>query len=290
MSIKGEIGGLEGQIERGPHLSNPLGSHIKRIVTGVVLIIAVLLILMSEYKWPFTLAVISISQLCLYEYLALKSNLSQTVRVCMHIICFFTLGLFILKQWIFLPVVLFLPIIFIAFWILKQRRILVEDLENISFALLGCLYITLPFALLITLELLPNGKLWIMFLIAVVAAGDISAYYVGKGFGRIPLSKEISPKKTLEGAIGSTVGSLLAGMLFLNASKIQRIDLIVILLTFLISVMSQAGDLFESWLKRVHQKKDSGNILPGHGGILDRVDGLIFGIPPLYCFLSLKYT
>ncbi|MFN3534123.1 MAG: phosphatidate cytidylyltransferase [Desulfatiglandales bacterium] len=264
--------------------------HIKRLITGLILVSVVFFLFSSEKALVFELGVIVVSQIALFELLGFDRRKNLIKRCLIHGVSLTVLSLFFLRQWIFLPVSLFIPFMIISFLLFVEKRATEDELKWWAFSIFGLLYLSLPFGLLFSILLLPHGKLWIMFLVVVVAAGDISAYYVGKGFGRRLLLKEISPKKTVEGAIGSVVGSVLAGLLFFNLFKLEEMGLKGVLLILGISLLSQAGDLFESYLKRVHKRKDSGNILPGHGGILDRVDGLIFGIPVLYLFLSLKYS
>lgn len=261
---------------------------MKRLATGIVLILALVFVFASKNPFPFWFSVFFVSQLCLYEFLNLREKTPKFIQVMEHSLGLLILALFFFRQLVFLPFFLFIPFVVMSVVILRQDRILKEDLELASFLLFGILYVILPFGILMTVKFLPNGNSWIIFLIVVVAAGDISAYYVGKGFGKRPLSKEISPKKTWEGAIGSILGSILSGMLFLNVTKLRPLGFEMLILLFFISISSQVGDLFESWLKRVHKKKDSGIILPGHGGFLDRVDGLLFGAPVLYVFLTLR--
>ena len=123
---------------------------------------------------------------------------------------------------------------------------------------------------------------WVFFLLLVVFGGDTAAYYVGKRFGRHKLSPNISPGKSVEGAYGGLLGSVLAGVLFelfwpLGCSLNMATGLAVTM-----AVFAQFGDLFESMLKRSAGRKDSGSLLPGHGGVLDRIDGLLFATPVLY--------
>lgn len=129
-----------------------------------------------------------------------------------------------------------------------------------------------------------KGVIWIFFVLAVLFAGDTAAYYVGKAFGRHKLSPNISPGKTVEGALGGLVANLLVGTLFKKCWLPELSWGFCVGLVVLLGVVGQVGDLVESMLKRSVDLKDSGRAFPGHGGVLDRVDGLLFAAPTLYYF------
>jgi len=166
-------------------------------------------------------------------------------------------------------------------------------------------YIAIPMALLIEIRRQPAGAIWVIYTLLVVWAGDIFAYFVGKAFGRHRMSPAISPKKTWEGAIASILASILVGALwFQHASGISSFFLSaglidarsglfgleqphlapIILLSAAINIAAQLGDLVESLIKRGGGVKDSGSILPGHGGMLDRIDALLFAVPIVWAF------
>lgn len=126
-----------------------------------------------------------------------------------------------------------------------------------------------------------SGLFAILFLFAVVWATDILAYFVGKAVGGPKLAPSISPGKTWSGAAGGTIGGMIAGYAAASATGSAVLPLMVGI-AFFLSVVSQIGDLFESWVKRRHGVKDSGNLIPGHGGVMDRVDGLVVAAFALY--------
>ena len=125
------------------------------------------------------------------------------------------------------------------------------------------------------------GLLAILFLFAVVWTTDIAAYFVGRAIGGPKLAPSISPGKTQSGALGGTIGGVAAGLLVAIAVDAENLVFLT-LVAFVLSVVSQAGDLFESWVKRRHGRKDSSQIIPGHGGVMDRVDGLVVAAFALY--------
>ena len=126
-----------------------------------------------------------------------------------------------------------------------------------------------------------SGLLAILVLFAVVWATDIAAYFVGRSLGGPKLAPSISPGKTQSGASGGTIGGVAAGMALAAFAGLGNLPLLAVV-AFLLSIVSQIGDLFESWVKRRHGVKDSGSLIPGHGGVMDRVDGLVAAAFALY--------
>uniref|UniRef100_A0A7C4RQH0 Phosphatidate cytidylyltransferase n=1 Tax=Desulfatirhabdium butyrativorans TaxID=340467 RepID=A0A7C4RQH0_9BACT len=141
------------------------------------------------------------------------------------------------------------------------------------------IYIPLSLSSLVWIHTAVDGVIWIYFLLAVVFAGDIGALYVGTYRGRNKLCPTISPKKTIEGALGGIASNLVVGLPIatFGIPKLTFLQAVVVVLC--LGVASQIGDLFESVIKRTYGIKDSGAILPGHGGMLDRIDALLFAAP-----------
>jgi phosphatidate cytidylyltransferase len=161
-----------------------------------------------------------------------------------------------------------------------------ERLARLAWTLLGSLYLGYLLPHWSSLFRLPHGRAWVFFVLVVIMAGDICAYFVGRRFGTKKLAPEISPGKTVEGALGYVLGSVSAGCLTGIALAVGLSWLELAMLSGLLSVLGQVGDLFESWIKRAFAVKDSGRLLPGHGGLLDRLDSLIF--PAVFTTTYLK--
>jgi len=161
---------------------------------------------------------------------------------------------------------------------------------NIKFSLLNIITFCYVFFILCNLSLeifRSEGEIFFLYLISICFFTDIGGYLFGKIFGGKKLSK-ISPNKTISGTIGSFILSIIPLIIVLNFNYIElEFNLKNIIFCLLISLISQLGDLIISFIKRKAKVKDSGNLLPGHGGILDRVDGIIFAVPFSYILLKL---
>jgi phosphatidate cytidylyltransferase len=170
----------------------------------------------------------------------------------------------------------------LSVFIYKTNPAVVEIIQK---QVMGVVYIPLSLSLLVTIRHEPEGMTWVFFLLAIIFAGDISAYYVGSYLGRHKLSPAISPGKTVEGAIGGLAANLLTGAIgkfFFFPALAWGPALIFCVAA---GLAGQAGDLFESEMKRSSKIKDSGGLLPGHGGFLDRIDALLFASPVAYLFI-----
>ncbi len=157
-------------------------------------------------------------------------------------------------------------------------------LEKVNRQIQGVIYVPFFLSFVIFLRNGTDGMLWIFFLIGTIFAGDIGAFYAGTHFGKHKLCPSVSPGKTIEGSIGGLTANVLIGSL-IKLAFLPRLDWGPSILFFLsIGIVGQIGDLFESQFKRAAGVKDSGVILPGHGGFLDRIDALLFALPVAYFF------
>jgi len=168
----------------------------------------------------------------------------------------------------------------------KEDGLFFDRLGKDLFAL--C-YLPLLLPFFILLRGGPQGIQWIFFVLAVNYAGDTAAYYTGRTFGRNKLAPAVSPKKTREGSIGGLAANSLMAWIFQQTlfKPVSAGEMILLGLT--VGILSQFGDLLESMLKRASGVKDSGNLFPGHGGFLDRVDSLLLPAPVVYFFLRIGH-
>jgi phosphatidate cytidylyltransferase len=197
------------------------------------------------------------------------------------------------------PVIFGIPLVF--------RKDMSQGLAAVAASILGIVYIGASLSMLITLRWDLTKSVLVVFILFSVWAGDIAAYYVGRNFGRHKLAPVVSPNKSWEGAVGSVLASIGMAILVLHFRYVLRrwfaysgIELDdtfqpvwpltlfhALILGVLTNVAAQFGDLFESALKRGAGVKDSGTLLPGHGGILDRIDALLFAIPAVMVYTDL---
>lgn len=248
-------------------------------------------ILAHSYSYVALLFVIHGISLVEFYGLCRKNGLHvQTSMGSMIGIMTFTLGMITYLG--FLPLeflFMLLPPFFLVF-ALELYRDRLTPFTNIALTLAGIFYITFPFLLLLMMTV--DGETYnpqlVMTILFVVWANDSGAYFVGKSFGKTPLFERISPKKTWEGSIGGGVVAMAVGILLYFLFKETGLSLTdFIVVTLIIIVTGGFGDLIESMFKRSLAVKDSGSIIPGHGGFLDRFDGLIYSIPFVFTYLHI---
>ena len=262
--------------------------HMKRWLTGIIS--APFLIYMIGwgprrffYSFLFVVAIAGLVEF----YKMAPSCLPKFVRWFSYFIALLLFLIFSIKQVLFAPVIIALwAIVPMTFYMLTHPLPDEQWIADIGRAVLGPIYICLPLAMLIMIDIGPQGKMWIFFLLTVIFANDTGAFYLGSLFGKHKLYEAVSPNKTWEGAVGGLISSLIVAPIFLNIFKIHELNPGILILVLLLSAMAQIGDLVESMLKRTYGIKDSGKILPGHGGLLDRIDGILFSIPVLYVYIA----
>lgn len=185
------------------------------------------------------------------------------------------------------PLLFMYTVLLLLSMVLTHKKISFSDIAT---AFLGTNYITLFLSCIYLISSLPHGRMfiWIPFIIAWLT--DTFAYFTGVFFGKTKLIPEVSPKKTVEGSLGGIVGAVAAMLIYMVVCKYafgaQPKYLMGIVLAFVCSCASQVGDLAASCIKREHGVKDFGSIMPGHGGVLDRFDSVIYIAPIVYYFLT----
>jgi phosphatidate cytidylyltransferase len=253
---------------------------MKRVVTSLILIPLVLYIVILGRPWLAFAAVALCATICYREYCGIAAGYGVTRLGPFG----FAAGLGVLalsdSGATYLTVVA-LAGISLATW----SDELAEVLPRASALLLGVVYIFGAWKCAILLR--DMSPYLLLFALAINWVGDISAYYIGKNLGMHKLARRISPGKSWEGAIASVVASIVFGVVYLKRFSPQMPMVQVVALSVLANIAGQLGDLAESALKRGAGVKDSGTILPGHGGLLDRVDSTLFTMPIVYLWLRL---
>ncbi len=293
---------------------------MKRVLTAAALVPVVLLIVFRAPLWLFSLAIAGIIVLTLREYLDIVAAAGiKPFRCLTYLTGLFLPALFwysfaprpkvfrlyspflhTYSWWMPLlltPVIFGIPLVF--------RKDLKMGLAASASSSFGVFYIAGSLAMLVSLRADPFLATLIIFILFTVWAGDIAAYYVGKNIGRHKLAPVVSPNKSWEGAIASIFASVAVSWLVLHfhsafdqlfssrytfypqPENVKVSVLHIAILGILTNVAAQFGDLFESALKRGAGVKDSGTLLPGHGGILDRIDALLFAIPVVWYYANL---
>jgi phosphatidate cytidylyltransferase len=292
---------------------------LKRILTAVVLIPIVLLLILRAPVPVLALVTSLVALLATQELLKLAE--AYGIRPS-HWATYIFIGLFfiflavppgdkkpLLSSAIFIYTAGFAAAIapFVFLTIGMKRADLSTSFQSALVSTFSFVYVALPLGFLVQIREQWSGAFLLLYLLLLVWAGDIVAYFVGRSLGRHLMSPRISPKKTWEGAIASLLASLVVGMLLynyalpistalLNAHLIERRDGFfalqkpplapTLLLSAAINIAAQLGDLVESLIKRGAGVKDSGAILPGHGGMLDRIDALLFAAPVLWYYAA----
>jgi len=264
---------------------------LQRAFTALIFVIVMLLGLYSN-RYTFVLLFAIITAGCLWEFFLMtmdKNSRRDAIRLFIGVA--FGLTPFVLasilqlgmvdfnEQFIIFTSILFFPFIFLAFiyeLFSKSER----PFTNVAYIVLGMVYIGAPFALLDFIAF-DGDKFYadtVLGLLILSWANDTGAYLVGSKIGKTKLIPRISPNKTWEGSIGGVIITfLVAGLLCFLIAEVRLIDWFV--LAGIVSIFGSIGDLIESMLKRSRGVKDSGRLMPGHGGLLDRFDAFIFLLP-----------
>jgi len=254
---------------------------MKRVLTALVLIPAALVLIFLAPPLYVRAALAAVGLLCLHEFYGLvrQRGVQPYMRAGMAAGALLVLLPTLLNQ-SFL-IVLLLALLGMA---ALDGRAVDETYGSSAATFYGVVYACGPFAIAAHLHALSPH--WIFLPLLISWVGDIAAYYVGRAIGKHKLVPRLSPGKTWEGTIGSAVLGTVVGVGYLQAVMPEKLAFwAMIAVALATNVAGQIGDLAESALKRASGTKDSGQILPGHGGALDRMDGALFAFPTVYLFL-----
>lgn len=258
-----------------------------RLLPGLVMTLFWLLLLAFGSANFFWHIILFIAVFGMYEYFKMTLDIPFGARL-IQILLFTSAPVLVSllqRPDLFMPA-LFVSLIGLIMLSLKYHERFDHILQFLGYSSFGVLYIGLCLAHLVLIRYLPHGASWVLVLTAVTAGGDTGAYYIGTKFGRRKLCPEISPGKTIEGAVGGIVTGCLAAMGMGILLLPQYSPMMILIVSFILSLVSIIGDLAESVIKRSAGVKDSGTILFGHGGVLDRVDGMLITAPVLYYIIT----
>jgi phosphatidate cytidylyltransferase len=291
---------------------------VKRVLTAVVLVPIVILALFKSPLWLFTLLVLGVALLAAKEFLGIVEadgfrpfrGLTYLFLVCGFLVqastfvtdwrwfqdfgaAAFVAGMGALAVLLVSPLVLLVASM--------RRDPLAEAMPDAAVSFLVLPYVGVTLSCMVTLRAMENGAFFLLYVMLLVWSGDIAAFYVGRAIGKHKLAPRVSPGKTREGAVASVLGAMVVGLLLFHFllpiyQGLSQLHLVspssvatlsgerapiwlVVLFAVCINVAAQLGDLVESAMKRGAGLKDSGALLPGHGGMLDRIDALLFALP-----------
>jgi phosphatidate cytidylyltransferase len=259
-----------------------------REITAFVALPAIIWIIGWAPEFVFNGTIALVAVLAMIEFLALGKAKGYDVPVALCVaIMLVIMGAFVHPD-LSVELGMFTALLLIPGWYVVGRKSLEDSLPSSAVAVLATTYVGMLSGSLIRLHNdFPEGAKLVYFLLLVVWLGDTGAYYVGKRFGRHKLSPRISPKKTMEGLAGGVTASVAAAVIihftFFRTFPLHH----AIIAGVILSIAGVIGDLTESMWKRSAAVKDSGTLLPGHGGVLDRFDSILFTAPILYCYWTL---
>ncbi|UCD71255.1 MAG: phosphatidate cytidylyltransferase [Syntrophobacterales bacterium] len=259
----------------------------KRALTAAITIPAVLLLIGYGPEPTLFIMVLIAVTLGLHEFysLVLPENIrhERTIGIILGIVL---VSLIYFGDASLLLASLGFGIIFLSTTYMLKSRDLGLAISKIALTLFGIIYIALLLSYVTLIDKTALGKQWVFFLVATVWAADISGFFVGSLVGKHKLYPKVSPNKTIEGLVGGVIGATAIALVY---RKLFLSDLDVSECIFLgssLTLFGQMGDLTESMIKRSAHVKDSSGLIPGHGGMLDRLDSFLFSAPFLYYYIS----
>jgi phosphatidate cytidylyltransferase len=256
----------------------------QRIITGVIA--AALFIPFVIYgQLPFTILIYAMAAVGLFEVLKMRGISLFSVPGIISLLSLFIIlmpdswseQIQDITKYSRIEYLFICAILLLIYTVLVKNKFTFDD---VGFLLASALYVGIGFHFFIATR--EEGLAYVVYALVIVWTTDSGAYFIGRKLGRNKLWPEISPKKTIEGFVGGIVVALISAIIFQWIADLEISLIALVIVSIVASIFGQLGDLVESAIKRHYGVKDSGKILPGHGGILDRFDSLLFVLPLLY--------
>jgi len=260
--------------------------HLKRWLTALILIPFIILVLVKGGRLTVVLTLLAINALAHWEFLGFFQQTVDSARkikvIALGSLLALSFSLIASPRGQALPLLVLVGCLFTLFFFYLLSYEHVQELVwDLAINTLGLMYIPFLLGHFIWLRYLPQGEWWILWLLAVMCSGDTAAFYLGKALGKRKFYPEVSPGKTWAGTFGGLAANLAAGVLVGRWLLPEEKLVLLAQLAVILGCIGLLGDLFESMLKRQAQVKDASSLLPGHGGVLDRLDSLLFTAPAL---------
>ena len=260
---------------------------MKRVISGAIGIPLVLGVVLYGSPLLFFFLVAAIVIVASHEYFSMISNMGvEGFPIEGGLLSFLLLvGFYLGSNYIPVFAVL-IPVVLFITWLIRENNIRIA-LDPIAYTALGIFYVAGLGGYFLLIHRLEGGSQMIVLLLLLIWAGDAAAYYAGRSLGKRKILPVVSPNKTVEGGIANILGTLAA----VTIAKFWFFDVFslthCLIVAFICGIIGQFGDFMESLIKRNCQVKDSGTLIPGHGGFLDRIDSLLFAGPVFYCYYHL---
>lgn len=264
---------------------------LKRIFSGAIVALAVIILLLIPNNLIVNILFTIIAIVAMHEYLNAISKVSNPIKWISYLSCIIVAIInYIPEQYILRTVLFTIPSILLILFSQVIATDMKTTFKDMAYTLLGICYIPIFMMFLSLINAMDNGK--IIFIFALIAAWgtDIFAYSIGSKFGKHKFSK-VSPKKSIEGCIGGTIGSIILTIIFAailnNRFSFEYSYITISIIGLVLSLIGQIGDFAASSIKRYVDIKDYSNLLPGHGGMLDRIDSILFIAPFAYMLFTI---
>lgn len=265
--------------------------NIKRIITAIVLFPLVIAVLLVKNQYIIDAVLCVIALFAIYEYLGAVSKICKPIKWISYLAQFSIIGLHLVPNEYFSKIaILAIPTLILIMFLQLIITDMKTTFKDIAFTLFGICYVTAFLSCISLLRGMESGVILVWYAIIAAWGTDTMAYFVGRTIGKHKFSK-VSPKKSVEGCIGGVVGAIVIACIFTffinKYTDVSYSYIYISCITAILSIIGQIGDFTASSIKRFVEIKDFSNLMPGHGGMLDRIDSLLFIAPFAYILLSI---